>query len=92
MFICLCSEQSGCQIRLEEPKPGSTQRIITIIGHQSGIQLAQSLLQNRWVGMGVFGRVCVVCIGVLVSLWQLVFVFPFQCPPVPWCLVPEGAT
>lgn len=39
-------EQSGCQIRLEEPKPGSTQRIITIIGHQNGIQLAQSLLQN----------------------------------------------
>ena len=49
LFVHLCSEQSGCQIRLEEPKPGSTQRIITIIGHQNGIQLAQSLLQNRYV-------------------------------------------
>ena len=49
LFVHSCSEQSGCQIRLEEPKPGSTQRIITIIGHQNGIQLAQSLLQNRYV-------------------------------------------
>lgn len=51
MYVCLsvCSEQSGCQIRLEEPKPGSTQRIITIIGHQSSIPLAQSLLQSRFV-------------------------------------------
>ena len=51
MSVCLSvySEQSGCQIRLEEPKPGSTQRIITIIGHQSSIPLAQSLLQSRFV-------------------------------------------
>ena len=63
VLVCLCSEQSGCQIRLEEPKPGSTQRIITIIGHQSSIQLAQSLLQNWYVCVCVCVRVCVrVCV------------------------------
>eukprot|EP00731_Ephydatia_muelleri_P015613 Em0009g37a len=38
--------QSGCDITLEDPKPGSDQRIITIIGAPHAIQFAQQLMQN----------------------------------------------
>lgn len=38
--------QSGCEITLEDPKPGSVDRIITIIGTPNAIQFAQQLMQN----------------------------------------------
>lgn len=37
---------SGAQIKIDEPAPGSEDRIITIIGTQEQIQNAQFLLQQ----------------------------------------------
>ena len=42
--------QSNAQIVIDEPLPGSSDRIITITGTQQQIQNAQYLLQMRWGG------------------------------------------
>ena len=39
--------QSSCEITLDDLKPGSSERIITIVGTPNGIQFAQQLMQNR---------------------------------------------
>lgn len=38
--------QSSCEITLDDLKPGSSERIITIVGTPNGIQFAQQLMQN----------------------------------------------
>lgn len=40
---------SGAGITIDEPLPGSNDRIITITGNPNQIQMAQYLLQQRWV-------------------------------------------
>ena len=52
--------QSGCDISIDVPKPGSSERIITIVGSSSDIQRAQQLLQKRYdifVGTLIFDHV-----------------------------------
>ena len=39
--------QSSCDISINDLKPGSMERIITIVGTPNGIQFAQQLMQNR---------------------------------------------
>ena len=39
--------QSGCEIIMEPPKPGSAERIINIKGLPNNIQVAQTLMQNK---------------------------------------------
>ena len=39
--------QSSCDISINDPKPGSMERIITIVGTPNGIQFAQQLMQTR---------------------------------------------
>lgn len=41
--------ESGAGIEIAEPLPGSTDRIITITGTPQRIQMAQYLLQQRYV-------------------------------------------
>jgi heterogeneous nuclear ribonucleoprotein K len=47
---------SGASITIDEPRPGSTERIITISGSSHQIWKAQYLLQQRCV---IFHCVCV---------------------------------
>ena len=46
--VCVCRGQSGCEVTIEDPKPGSSERIITIYGTLGAIQFAQQLMQNRY--------------------------------------------
>ena len=39
--------QSGCEIIMEAPKPGTAERIINIKGLPNNIQVAQTLMQNK---------------------------------------------
>lgn len=52
LFVCLFffyRQRSGANIKIDDPLPGSTDRIITIGGNQSQINFAQFLLQQRRV-------------------------------------------
>jgi len=40
-------QRSGASIKIDDPLPGSNDRIITISGNQSQINFAQFLLQER---------------------------------------------
>ena len=46
-------DQSGAGITIDEPVPGSEDRIITITGSQEQIQHSQYLLQARFVHQGI---------------------------------------
>ena len=48
VLVCVCCRShSSCDIVINDPKPGSSERIISITGSASNIQVAQSLMQNR---------------------------------------------
>ncbi len=55
--------QSSCEITLNPPTPGTSERIISIMGSSQGIQIAQQLMQNRWAAL------IVVMVWVLASSW-----------------------
>ena len=48
-FFLSYRQRSGANIKIDDPLPGSNDRIITIGGNQSQINFAQFLLQQRWV-------------------------------------------
>jgi hypothetical protein len=57
---------SGASITIDEPRPGSTERIITISGSSHQIWKAQYLLQQRCV---IFHCVCVCLLLVVTTLF-----------------------
>lgn len=56
---------SGADITIDEPLPGSSDRIITIKGNESQIQMAQYLLQ-QWLVYNMCFYVCIYIIRVVV--------------------------
>ena len=48
-MLYLYRQRSGASIKIDDPLPGSNDRIITISGNQSQINFAQFLLQQRYV-------------------------------------------
>ena len=54
---------SGASITIDEPRPGSSERIITISGTSNQIWKAQYLLQQRYTSYLTFNFACSVCFG-----------------------------
>ena len=49
--VCVPSHfrgQTSCEIMINDPKPGTAERVISITGAPANIQRAQTLMQNRF--------------------------------------------
>ena len=47
----MCRAQSQCNITMDDPVPGTTQRIITIVGTTANIAVAEQLMKDRLVSL-----------------------------------------
>lgn len=54
MTVIFYRQRSGASIKIDDPLPGSNDRIITISGNQSQINFAQFLLQERYEALENF--------------------------------------